>query len=201
MTNTPETLAGLPIKLFETSKDWECWLNENYAEPTGLWLKIAKKASGKRSVSYLQALDVALCFGWIDGQKRSYDAEYFLQKFTPRRPKSIWSKVNVENIARLTAAGLMRAPGLAVVDAARANGRWDQAYDSSRTIEMPEEFCIALDANPKAKAFFSTLNKTNIYATLWRIQTAKKPETRRARIEKLIAMLEAGEKPHAFKPE
>ncbi|HSI20365.1 MAG TPA: YdeI/OmpD-associated family protein [Verrucomicrobiae bacterium] len=196
MKNTPETLAGLPIKLFETPKDWESWLNENHPEPTGLWLKIAKKASGKRSVSYLEALDVALCFGWIDGQKQSYDAEYFLQKFTPRRAKSTWSKVNVENIARLTAAGLMQAPGLAAVEAAKADGRWDQAYDSSRTMEMPEEFRLALDAHPKAKAFFSTLNKANTYAILWRVQTAKKPETRQARIEKLIAMLEAGEKLH-----
>jgi len=182
--------------LFETSKDWEGWLSENQAEPTGLWLQIAKKASGKRSVSYLEALDVALCYGWIDGQKQSYDAEYFLQKFTPRRPKSIWSKVNVENIARLTTAGLMQAPGLAIVEAAKADGRWDQAYDSSRTIEMPEEFRAALDANPKAEAFFSTLNKTNTYAILWRIQTAKTPETRAARIQKLVAMLEAGEKLH-----
>lgn len=196
MKKATETLAGLPIKLFETSKDWEVWLSENYAEPTGLWLKIAKKASGKCSVSYLEALDVALCFGWIDGQKRSYDVEYFLQRFTPRRPKSIWSKINVENIARLTAAGLMQAPGLAAVEAAKADGRWDLAYDSSRTIEMPEEFRVALDANPKAKIFFSTLDKPNTYAILWRIQTAKKLETRQARIEKAIAMLEAGEKLH-----
>ena len=196
MNTTSENLAGIPIALFENAKDWESWLKENYAEPTGRWLKIAKKASGKASVSYLEALDVALCYGWIDGQKQSYDAEYFLQKFTPRRPRSIWSKVNVENIARLSAAGLMQAPGLAAVEAAKADGRWDQAYDSSRTMEVPEEFRLALDAHPKAKAFFATLNKTNTYAILWRIQTAKKPETRAARIESLIAMLEAGEKLH-----
>lgn len=196
MKNTSETLAGLPITLFETSKDWEQWLSKNNTNPIGLWLKIAKKASGKHSVSYLEALDVALCYGWIDGQKQSYDAEYFLQKFTPRRPKSVWSKVNVENIARLTASGLMQAGGLAAVEAAKADGRWDQAYDSSRTIEVPEDFQTALDKNLKAKAFFATLNKTNTYAVLWRIQTAKKPETRRARIESLISMLEAGEKLH-----
>jgi len=196
MENTLETLGGLPIWLFETSEDWERWLIENHAAPGGLWLKIAKKASGRRSVTYPEALDVALCYGWIDGQKRLYDAEYFLQKFTPRRPKSIWSKVNVENIARLTAAGLMRAPGLAVVETAKADGRWDQAYDSSRTIEVPEDFRIALEANSKAKVFFFTLNKTNTYAILWRIQAAKKPETRQARIEKLVAMLAAGEKLH-----
>lgn len=194
--STPETLLGLSIRLFETPNDWERWLRENYSEPNGLWLKIAKKASGKRSVSYSEALDVALCYGWIDGQKRLYDAEYFLQKFTPRRPKSIWSKVNVDNIARLTAAGLMQPSGLAAVEAAKVDGRWDQAYDSSRTIEVPEEFQTALDANSKAKSFYATLNKTNTYAILWRIQTAKKPETRRDRIEKLIAMLEAGEKLH-----
>ena len=196
MKDTPETLARLPIALFETSKDWERWLSENHAEPVGLWLKIAKKAAGKRSVSYSEALDVALCHGWIDGQKQSYDAEYFLQKFTPRRPKSIWSKTNVENVARLEAAGLMQAGGLAAVEAAQADGRWDLAYDSSRTIEVPEDFQAALDENPKAKAFFATLNKTNAYAALWRIQTAKKLETRRARIVRLVAMLEAGEKLH-----
>lgn len=196
MKDILETLAGLPIALFETSKDWEQWLSEHNTEPLGLWLKIAKKASGKYSVSYLEALDMALCFGWIDGQKQSYDAEYFLQKFTPRRPKSIWSKVNVENIARLTAAGLMRAGGLAAVEAAKADGRWDRAYDSSRTIEVPEDFQTALNKNPEAKAVFATLNKTNAYAVLWRIQTAKKPETRRARVERLITMLEAGEKLH-----
>ena len=196
MKTEPEILAGLPIVLFKTPKDWEQWLSENSENQMGLWLKIAKKASGKYSVTYAEALDGALCHGWIDGLKKSYDTEFFLQKFTPRRPKSIWSKVNVRHITRLTAAGLMQAGGLAVVEAAKADGRWDQAYDSSRTIEVSAEFQSELDKNPKAKAFFESLNKTNTYAVLWRIQTAKKPETRQARIESLIAMLEAGEKLH-----
>jgi uncharacterized protein YdeI (YjbR/CyaY-like superfamily) len=196
MENTPETLAGLPITLFESSGDWEKWLGENHADPAGIWLKIAKKGAGKRSVSYVEALDVALCYGWIDGQKQSYDAEYFLQKFTPRRAKSIWSKANVEHVGRLMGAGLMRAGGLAAVEAAKADGRWDRAYDSGRTMEVPEDFQAALDGSVKAKEFFAALDKTNTYAALWRIQTAKKPETRKARIERLIAMLEAGEKLH-----
>jgi uncharacterized protein YdeI (YjbR/CyaY-like superfamily) len=195
MKEADETLAGLAIVLFNTSAAWEDWLSKNHRQPTGVWLKIAKKAAHKQSISYLEALDVALCYGWIDGQKRSYDTDYFLQRFTPRRPKSVWSKVNVDNIARLTAAVLMKEAGLAAVEAAKADGRWDQAYDSARTIQVPEDFRIALDKSPSAKEFFASLNKTNTYSILWRIQTAKKPETRQARIQMLIATLEAGEKP------
>ncbi|MDB5178317.1 MAG: hypothetical protein JWN01_260 [Patescibacteria group bacterium] len=187
-------LKDLPVVLFESSGYWEQWLNAHHAQPQGLWLKIAKKASGTPSVSYAEALDVALCYGWIDGQKQSFDEQYYLQKFTPRRPRSIWSKVNVGKIAVLTAAGKMMPSGLAAVEAAQQDGRWDQAYDSHRTSTVPADFQEALDQSPQAKTFFVTLNKTNAYAILWRIQTAKKPETRRARIEKFIVMLSAGKK-------
>ena len=173
-----ESLANLPIQLFETASDWEKWLAEHYMETAGLWLKIAKKASGKASVSYAEALDSALCYGWIDGQKQSYDEQYFLQKFTPRRPKSIWSKVNVDKIAALSAAGRMQASGIAAVEAAKQDGRWDQAYDSHSTSTMPDDFQKALDQNPSAQTFFASLNKTQRYSFLWRIQTARTPEAR-----------------------
>lgn len=191
-----EELAGLPIMLFETAGDFEKWLEVNYAQTTGVWLKHAKKASGMASVSYAEAVEIALCWGWIDGQKQSYDEQYFLQKFTPRRPKSVWSKINVEKVAALVAAGRMKPTGLAAVDAAKADGRWEQAYDGPATMEMPADFAAALEANPRAKEFYGTLNKTNTYAFLWRIATAKKAETRAARIEKFIAMLGEGEGIH-----
>lgn len=191
-----ETYKDLPILFFETQNQWEQWLEEHYAEPTGVWLKFAKKASGITSLSYDPALDVALCYGWIDGQTKSIDETYYLQKFTPRRVKSIWSKRNVGIVERLIAEGKMKSAGQAEVDAAKLDGRWDQAYDSASNMSVPEDFQIALNAHPNAKAFYTTLNKTNTYAILWRIQTAKKPETRAARIEKLVAMLERGEKLH-----
>ncbi|HSX02430.1 MAG TPA: YdeI/OmpD-associated family protein [Candidatus Saccharimonadia bacterium] len=179
---------GLPILAFANAPIFEVWVAEHGTD-AGLWLKIAKKAFGIATVSYAEAVDVALCYGWIDGQKQSYDEQYFLQKFTPRRPKSIWSQVNVAKVAALTAVGRMKPPGLAAVAAAQADGRWDQAYASARTMAMPPDFAAALEANPIAKEFYATLNKTNTYAILWRIETAKKPETRQARITKLIALL------------
>lgn len=194
--NQQEEKAGLPIVLFEQPVDWEQWLAAHYEQPDGLWLKIAKKTSGQVSVTYGEALEVALCYGWIDGQKQSYDEQYFLQKFTPRRPRSVWSKVNVEKAEALIAAGKMQPAGLAQVEAAKADGRWAAAYESARTMEVPADFQAALDASPQAKAFWATLNKTNTYAMLWRLATAKKPETRTARIEKFIAMLEAGKGIH-----
>ncbi len=162
----------------------------------GVWLKHAKKSSGKKSVSYQEALEEALCYGWIDSQKQSYDTDYFLQRYTPRGPKSIWSKVNVAKAEVLIKVGKMQPAGLAAIESAKQDGRWAAAYDSPSASKVPEDFQAALDKNPKAKQFFETLNKANVYAFCWRVQTAKKPETRAARIEKFIAMLNRGEKLH-----
>lgn len=174
---------------FETQREWEAWLQERHADTPGLWLKIAKTGAGMRSVSYAEALESALCYGWIDGQKAALDDQYWLQKFTPRRPKSGWSKVNCAKAEALIAAGRMRAAGLRQVELAKADGRWDAAYDSQRTIAVPADFQSELDQNAEAKQFFSSLDSTNRYAILRRIQTAQKPETRAARIQKFIDML------------
>lgn len=191
-----ELPTDFSIEFFADSAEWEAWLAKHYADISGVWIKFAKKDSGITSLNYAQALDAALCYGWIDGQARSFDDVYYLQKFTPRRPKSIWSKRNVEKVAELIKSGKMKPSGQAAIDAAKADGRWDQAYDSPSNSVMPPDFEAALDQHPKAKAFYDTLNKTNKYAFLWRIQTAKKPETRQARIEKSVVMLENGEKFH-----
>ncbi len=196
MTLSVPLKPDLPILFFATSAEWEAWLADNYAQDQGVWLKFAKKASGIKSVVYDEALDVALCYGWIDGQSKSLDDMYYLQKFTPRRARSVWSERNVGKVAELAQAGKMKPSGMAAANAAKADGRWEQAYASPATITMPDDFKVALKANPKAKAFYETLNKTNPYAVLWRIYTARKPETRVARIEKLITMLEAGQKLH-----
>jgi len=186
----------LPVLLFAHQQAWATWLAENHATSAGLWLRLAKKASGLTSVSYAEALDVALCYGWIDGQKQSYDEDSWLQKFTPRGTKSIWSKINREKIAQLIERGLMQLAGLAAVESAKQDGRWDAAYDSARTMTVPDDFQAALDQSAPAAAFFATLNSANRYAVLWRIQTAKKAETRTKRIEQFIHMLENKEKLH-----
>ncbi|UOV05786.1 YdeI/OmpD-associated family protein [Pseudoxanthomonas sp. F37] len=185
----------LPIEHFVDAAAWERWL-ERHPGSTGVWLKIAKKDSGVASVSYAEALDVALCHGWIDGQKKGFDAQCFLQRFTPRRARSTWSKINVARIEALVAAGRMRPAGMREVEAARADGRWDAAYDGAGSMEVPVELARALAKNRKARAFFDTLDKTNRYAVCWRVQTAVKPQTRQARVEKLVAMLARGEKIH-----
>lgn len=185
----------LPVILFETSAAFAAWLAEN---PTarGLWLRLAKKDSGLRSITYAEALEVALCYGWIDSQKKTFDASSWIQKFTPRGPKSIWSKVNTEKVEALIQAGRMQPAGLRAVESAKQDGRWAAAYAAFSKAEVPEDFQAALDQHPAAQAFFATLNQTNRYAILFRIQTAKKPETRTQRIEQLIAMLERNEKIH-----
>ena len=182
--------------LFADQQAWAAWLAENHTTSTGLWLQLAKKASGLTSVSYAEALDVALCYGWIDGQKQSYDEDSWLQKFTPRGTKSIWSKINREKVAQLIERGLMQPTGIAAVESAKQDGRWDAAYDSARTMTVPDDFQAALDQSAPAAAFFATLNSANRYAILWRIQTAKKAETRTKRIEQFIQMLENKEKLH-----
>ncbi len=192
MSNT-ETLPILP---FETPSAWEAWLREQHAAARGVWLKLAKKEAGIPSISYAEALDVALCYGWIDGQKAAFDAQFWLQKFTPRGSKSIWSKINCDKATALIAAGAMQPAGLRQVELARADGRWDAAYASQRTITVPDDLQRELDQHPQAQAFFSTLNSANRYAILFRIQTAKKPETRAARIRTFIEMLARGEKIH-----
>jgi uncharacterized protein YdeI (YjbR/CyaY-like superfamily) len=185
--------ADYPIVLFTDRTAFREWLTAHHAAERGLWLRIAKAASSLQSVTYAEALDVALCFGWIDGQKRSYDAESFLQKFTPRQKRRPWSKRNREHVDRLCAAGEMHPAGLAAVAAAKADGRWDRAYDSPGAATVPDDLQAALDAHPKARAFFETLKGSNRYAILYRIQTAVKPETRARRIAEFVAMLERGE--------
>jgi uncharacterized protein YdeI (YjbR/CyaY-like superfamily) len=184
----------LPIILFATQQDWEAWLNEHHTDTRGIWLKIAKKESGILSLSYAEAVESALCYGWIDGQKASGDERYWLQKFTPRGPKSMWSKVNCDKATALLASGRMQPAGIRQVELAKADGRWESAYESQSTITIPDDFQRELDNNQKAKEFFTTLNSVNRYAILFRIQAAKKPETRSARIKKFIEMLSNNQK-------
>lgn len=183
-----------PLLLFESTSDWEAWLKENHENSAGVRLQIAKKGSGHTSVTYAEALDVALCYGWIDGQKLPMDDKFFIQKFTPRRAKSVWSKVNTEKVEQLIKQGRMQPAGVKQIEVAKADGRWDAAYASQKNMEIPEDFQAELDNNSEAKAFFDTLNKTNRFAIYFRITTAKKPETRRARIEKFIEILTKHEK-------
>jgi uncharacterized protein YdeI (YjbR/CyaY-like superfamily) len=185
----------LPITLCLTQPDWDTWLNNHHVDSRGVWLKIAKKGgAGNSSVSYSEALDSALCYGWIDGQKAAFDGEYWLQKFTPRTSKSKWSKINREKATELLASGKMKPAGIQEVERAKADGRWEAAYESQRNITIPADFQQELDNNQKAQQFFSTLNSVNRYAILYRIQTAKKPETRASRIRKFIAMLADNQK-------
>jgi uncharacterized protein YdeI (YjbR/CyaY-like superfamily) len=186
----------LPILPFPSQRPWEEWLEANHAQSRGVWLKIAKKASGIETVSHAEALDVALCFGWIDGQRGRLDDEWFLQRFTPRRPRSRWSQINRDKVERLIADGRMRPAGQSEIDRAKQDGRWDAAYAGQRTIEVPPDLQRALDAQPNAKEFFATLDSANRYAVLYRIHDAKRAETRARRIEKFVAMLARGEKIH-----
>lgn len=167
-------LGSVPT-LFKSAKAFEAWLKKHHATSDGLWLKIAKRGSDEPSVTYPEAVEIALCWGWIDGQKKGLDDQHFLQRFTPRRARSIWSKTNVDKAEALIEAGRMQAAGQAQIEAAKADGRWARAYDGARTSRVPEDLLAALEAEPKAKAFFATLNAANRYAVLWRIQTAVKP--------------------------
>lgn len=186
----------LPIILFDDQAAWAAWLDEHHADSPGVWMRVAKKGAPYASVSYAEALDVALCYGWIDSQKKTFDQHSFLQKFGPRGARSIWSKVNREKVHALTEAGRMKPAGLLAVESAKADGRWDAAYDPASTATVPDDLQAALDANPKAKEFFATLNGANRYAVLFRVQTARKPETRAKRIATLVEMLERNEKIH-----
>lgn len=184
-----EVRQDLPIVPFATPGDWERWLEENGSTSPGLWLKLAKKDTGIATISYAQALDTALCFGWIDGQKGAYDGQYFLQRFTPRGRRSRWSRINRDKAEALIAQGRMRPAGLEQVERAQADGRWEAAYEPQRTASVPEDLQRELERNPEAQAFFATLNGANRYAILYRIAEARKPETRARRIEKYVAML------------
>ncbi|MCA9916072.1 MAG: YdeI/OmpD-associated family protein [Anaerolineae bacterium] len=180
--------------LFETPEDWQQWLAANYDSSPGVRVQISKKGSGKASVTYQEALETAICFGWIDSRKDRYDEEYYLQRFTPRRSKSPWSKINREKAEALIAAGKMHEAGMREVELAQQDGRWEAAYESQSKITVPDDLQAALDANPAAKDFFATLNSVNRYAVLYRVTTARKPETRARRITQFVEMLAEGKK-------
>jgi uncharacterized protein YdeI (YjbR/CyaY-like superfamily) len=193
---TTNAQDGSPVRLFKSKEDWAAWLQKNHRKSTGLWLRLAKKDSRLRSVSYKEAVDVALCYGWIDGQKRPGNEQTWLQRFVSRSSKSIWSKINREKALALIASGEMNTAGLQAIENAKKDGRWAAAYDSPSGATVPSDFQAALDANPRATAFFKTLDRANRYAVLWRIQTVKKAETRARKIVQFIAMLEREEKIH-----
>ncbi len=186
----------LPTLLFAGPADLEAWLEDNAATSPGLWLKIAKKGAPEPSVTYAEAVELALCFGWIDSQKRGLDDTHFLQRFTPRRPRGRWSRINREKAEALEAAGALRPAGAAEVAAAKADGRWEAAYEGQRTAAVPDDLQRELDANPAASAAFADLDSANRYAITYRLGEAKKPETRERRLRKFLAMLERGEKIH-----
>lgn len=190
-----ELPTDLPVRHFRSAAAWEAWLGR-HPGAAGMWLKIAKRDSGIPSVSYAEALDVALCHGWIDGLRKSLDARFFLQRFTPRKPRSLWSRINVDKATRLIEAGRMQPAGMRQVDAAKADGRWQAAYESASRMEVPPVLAALLARNRKAMAFFEQLDKTNRYAFCWRVHTAVKPETKQARAQKFVAMLARGEKIH-----
>ncbi|BDR11195.1 YdeI/OmpD-associated family protein [Comamonas thiooxydans] len=200
----PTVKSIIPLELaptlFKSAKAFEAWLKKNHATSEGLWLKIAKRGSNEPSVTYPEAVEIALCWGWIDGQKKSLDDQHYLQRFTPRRARSVWSRINVNKVQALIEAGRMQAPGQAQIEAAKADGRWARAYDGARTSTVPEDLQAALEAEPAAKTFFASINASNRYAILWRIQTAAKAETRARRIAQLVEMLARSETIHLFKP-
>ena len=193
--NNPDK-PDLEIIFFGSPVEWEQWLGHNHATSKGIWLRFYKKGSGIASVYYAEALDVALCYGWIDGQLKKYDELSYIQRFTPRRPQSIWSKRNIEHIARLTNEGRMKPAGLKEAESAKADGRWEVAYDSQGAMSLPDDFRKELTKNEKALAFYKSLNKANQYAIAWRLQTAKRPETREKRKQEILQMLAREEKFH-----
>ena len=194
--NTIENKKVAPTKAFASAEEWEKWLAANHANSDGIWLRIFNKESGEKTITYAEALDEALCYGWIDGQKKKYDSDSWIQKFTPRRARSIWSKRNIEHIERLTNETRMKAAGLKAFEDAKKDGRLSAAYDSPSNSTIPDDFLKLLEKDKKAKVFFDSLNKTNKYAITWRLQTAKKPETREKRMNIILEMLAKGEKFH-----
>jgi uncharacterized protein YdeI (YjbR/CyaY-like superfamily) len=189
------------VMSFADQDGWRTWLADNHAStPEGVWLQIAKKKSGIDSVDHPQALDVALCFGWIDGQRKGVDETHYLQRFTPRRSRSIWSKINRTKVAALIASGDMQPSGLAEMERAKADGRWDAAYDGHRASTVPDDLAAAFAEDPVAGSFFATLDSTNRYAVLHRLQTAKKPETRARRLAQFVTMLSEHRTIHPVPP-
>jgi uncharacterized protein YdeI (YjbR/CyaY-like superfamily) len=186
-------VTDYPELAFPSPLEWEAWLRENHAQADGVWLKVAKKGSGIPSITHGGALDVALCYGWIDGQAKGIDETWYLQKFTPRRARSLWSKRNREKVAALIDAGRMQPAGLREIERAKADGRWDAAYDGPAAATVPDDLRAALDANPAAAEKFAELSGQNRYSILHRVQTAKKPETRARRIAQFVEMLARGE--------
>ncbi|MFZ6644944.1 YdeI/OmpD-associated family protein [Undibacterium sp. TJN25] len=195
MADKPE-LTVLP---FATAAKWRQWLATHHRRTDGVWLQIFKKDAGTATVTYAEALDEALCYGWIDGQKKPFDDASWLQKFTPRRTSSTWSAINVGHAERLTGAGKMQPAGLEQVEAAKKDGRWQLAYASQSLATIPDDFLAALKNNKKAFAFFGSLNKTNLYSIAYRLHTAKKPETRTRRMQAILEMLDKGESFHPQK--
>ncbi|HTA15833.1 MAG TPA: YdeI/OmpD-associated family protein [Solirubrobacteraceae bacterium] len=187
---------GLSTVFFRSPAEWEQWLEGNHAESVGVWIKIAKKDPELESVRYPDVLDIALCYGWIDGQRRALDERYFLQRFTPRRTRSRWSRINREKAESLIRGARMREAGLAEVERARADGRWEAAYEGQRRSVVPDDLQRELDMHPRAKAFFAELTSQNRYSILYRLQDAKRPDTRARRLTKFVAMLDAGETIH-----
>jgi uncharacterized protein YdeI (YjbR/CyaY-like superfamily) len=191
-----ESIKDEPVLFFESPEAWDEWLADHHADSTGVRVKIAKKGSGLESVAYPEVLDIAISYGWIDGVRNALDDDHFLQRFCPRGPRSKWSKINRDKATRMVESGQMKPAGMREVEAARADGRWEAAYDSHSTATVPDDLQDALDANPKAREFFATLNSQNRFAVLYRIQDAKKPETRARRIAKFVDMLARGETLH-----
>jgi uncharacterized protein YdeI (YjbR/CyaY-like superfamily) len=189
-----EVLDGVEIIAFRDVAAWESWLANNHELQAGVWLKMAKKGSGIPSVTDDEVVDVGLCYGWVSGQRKSFDESYYLQKYVPRRPKSLWSKVNVDKVEKLLAARRMREPGMAEVRAAQADGRWDAAYESQKHATVPPDVVAALQENKEAKDFFDSLDKTDQYRLYLPVLQARTPKARAARLEKMIAMVEADRK-------
>jgi len=196
MVDNKQDKKDLPVLFFETSEEFRNWLENNYDSSAGVWLRLFRKNSGIPSINYDIALDEALCYGWIDGQVKKLDNQSYVQKFTPRRSRSLWSKRNIENVKRLEKEGRMRPSGMNEVEAAKADGRWANSYDSPSTMTIPEDFLKELSGNKKASEYFNKLNKTNKFAITWRLQTARKPETRANRMKAIIEMLSKGKSYH-----
>jgi uncharacterized protein YdeI (YjbR/CyaY-like superfamily) len=192
-----ETKRDLPIMPFSSQDAWERWLQEHHENSPGVWLKIAKKDSGIDTVSYAAALEIALCYGWIDGQKDALDGQFWLQKFTPRGPRSKWSRINRDKVTMLTEQGRMQPAGLARVAEAQVDGRWDAAYESQKSATVPDDLQQALNHDPRARKTFESLDRANRYAILYRLQDAKRPETRARRLAQFVAMLRDGKKLHS----